>query len=183
MIKIIYSTIFLLLFNSCASQESKKMEFINYDIHEPTPNYNYVSLTNNLLNTNLIDSLKVIGRPLTKKAVKFEVDTLRVNKLNVSLTKLSDKIKKYDLNKDRFEDMSIENQDGQEVPLGAILTLTRFIDYDKPKIFIPEPRYFLHKGEGAVKFEIFYKKNVEVELHKIIKEYTSKDRLEIEFIN
>ncbi len=188
MIRFIYYTILFLSINSCANgQKTETLEIIIYNKFVD-PQKEFDALIEDFMATRLVDSLKILGRPIKTPSIKFEIDTLRATQLGISLNLAEENLKNiYQLkNTDEILNQSIVNESGQKIPISLFCKIYMKWEYYKPKIFIPNPEIYNYKDRSVVKIEFYLKNNNKKRLIEFINSYIHSgpiNKWEIEIIN
>ena len=136
MIRIILYAILFLLINACVSHKKAKIINVIVKGHFVNPQQTYDTLITDFTKSQLIDSLKIIGRPIQVPTLKIEIDTLAVNRYEISLSEINKKIKTLNqLTKNRILNEAIINKTGQKIPLSAFSEIYFVAEYYKPDFF------------------------------------------------
>ncbi|SEL99736.1 hypothetical protein SAMN04487910_3852 [Aquimarina amphilecti] len=173
MIKIIYYTIFLLLIDSCSAYQKKETLEIIVSNKFLNPQKEYDVLIDDFTATDLIDSLKIIGRPIKIPSLQYKIDTLRAVKLGIQLNVLEENFKKINQlkNIDDILRQNIINESGQKIPISSICKIYKTFEYYKPNVFIPKPEIYNYKNDTVVKIEFYLKNGNRKKLIKFSKKY------------
>jgi hypothetical protein len=83
----------------------------------------YDSLVQDFNESELVDSIKIIGRPVSVPVVKFKFDTLRVERYGVDFKEIDSLVKtlshkSFDI--DKLNNMLVDGYDGVKIPISAI---------------------------------------------------------------
>jgi hypothetical protein len=163
------------LINCSESKEHKINLYIYTDFINPLKTY--IALKEDLVNTNYLDSLKVIGRPLFEQELVIQLDTPRVmsygfdfDTLNANIADKIGTIK----NVVDIENIRLKNKSGFYMLLGQIAELKMAQGYFEPEIFLPQPEVYYHNGRSAVKLELYYKHGTKKKLIAYIRENIEK---------
>ncbi len=145
------------------------------DFVEPMKTYD--SLVQDFNKSELTDSIKIVGRPISVPAIKFKIDTLRVKKYGVEFKELDSLIKNisdtnFDINKSNS--LLLSGHNGAKIPLSALSEVILQQEYYKPEIFIPTPACFSFKNECVAKVELFCRKKNMKKLITFIQENMQK---------
>ncbi|MBW1294999.1 hypothetical protein [Aquimarina litoralis] len=188
MTRISYFIIFFLTFNSCASyQKNEILELIvRNEFLDPPKAYDM--LIEDFVKTGLIDSLKIIGRPISIPKLEFEIDTLRIHQMGISMSLIQENLKKIDPSKgiDEIIHQYITTESGQEIPLSAVCKAYLKAGYYKPEIFASIPETYYYKDEKVVKIVFYPKKDNTKRLIEFTNEYFNmgaNKKWDIEIIN
>lgn len=151
------------------------------------PQKEYDALIEDFTATSLIDSLKIIGRPIEIPSIKFEIDTSRVIEVGIPFNVIDEQLKKWsqlnDINE--ISNQVVTNEPGQKIPLSFICKFYIKAEYYKPEVFIPTPKAFDHEGFSVVKIEFYLKSKDKKKLIEFIKNYANKgaNKWEMEILN
>ncbi|TSE06345.1 MULTISPECIES: hypothetical protein [Aquimarina] len=141
------------------------------------PQQTYDQIRNNMMQTGLIDSLKIIGRPITVSSLDIQIDSVAVQQLEISVEDLENKIEAIYTSKISPSDVmhqSINNNSGKKIPISAFSKIMiKPINYE-PKIFIPLPEVYYHEDKKAVKIECYHKKKNRKKLLEFIQKTMPK---------
>lgn len=170
MIRLLLYTVMMVVITSCVSSSKiRSLDLILYDDFS-NPKDTYDSLRIDLMELGLVDSLKIIGRPIRENVIEIRLDTLRLLTLDFSLEVVEDEIIKIDNYKKNLNiaDYTIANKSGREIPISEFSQMYIESNYYKPEIFITEPAVFFYNNSKVVKIELYCKKRNEKELTKFI---------------
>ncbi|MBN1181084.1 MAG: hypothetical protein JXB49_02275 [Bacteroidales bacterium] len=134
------------------------------------PQKTYDSLRNDFTNSGLIDSLKIIGRPITVSSIHFHIDTSIIKKYNVSIGNVKEQIAVMDKSTTLNElmDQFIINDSGQKVPIHTFIEFKLMSEYYEPEIYVPNPEVYYYHDKKAVKIELYCKKENEKKLIEFV---------------
>lgn len=137
----------------------KEMALIVYT-HPVNPKATFDSLRLDIMQTTWVDSIDIIGRPLTESKLLIEFDSLKGQRYGIHKTdfnkQLKEKLPLDDLKRaDRLLNSKFKVGGGREVPLSALAEVRSTWDFYLPHIYIPEPKTFTYDEKEAVKVILY----------------------------
>jgi hypothetical protein len=161
----------------CSSSDQPAI--VNIIVYEDfaDPKKTYDSLVQDFNESELVDSIKIIGRPVSVPVVKFKFDTLRVERYGVDFKEIDSLVKtlshkSFDI--DKLNNMLVDGYDGVKIPISAISDIILEQEHYRPEIFLPTPECFKFKNECVVKVELFCKRKNMRKLINFIQENIPK---------
>ncbi len=168
--KLVCFIVIALLVFSCTTPKQAVVNLIVYtDFVNPKSTYD--SLVKDINQLELVDSIKIIGRPLSVSAIEIQIDTLRANKYGVSIEEIKNKTGIVNENRSQLSELMnsyILAKTGESIPVSAVATYYFVMKNYKPQIFIPRTEGYKHKDRRAVKVELYCKRNKEYEAIKFL---------------
>ena len=170
--------------------ENNTLNLIVYSKY-PDPKTTFYSLYTKIFQTNLADSIIVIGSPQTESYFEIKIDTAKAEMMNIDFHSLQEMLSQSAISTNELFNIKIESSDSNYIPLYAFASIEAMQRPYKPEIFITQPEYYYYKNREAVKIEIFCKnKNIELLKdsinnklsYKIIYQLNSKPKREISTI-
>ena len=156
-LKYFYCTAILVLLGSCATRN--KVKPVNIIVHGNilNPQTTYDSIKTIIKSSGLVDSLKFIGHPIRKLLLVFKIDTLAINRHNISYEAFHEKAKSlsYKSSSNELRRASIINKFGQKIPLNEVSRVYLKWEYYLPQIYKPKPDSFYFRSRKAVKIELY----------------------------
>lgn len=156
-IKFCCCSIIMVLLGSCATQN--KMKPINIVVYGNilNPQTTYDSIANSIKSSGLVDSVKIIGNPIRKPSLVFEIDTPAISRHHISYGAFDKKIKSLSSESapNELRRASIINKFGQKIPLSEVSKIYSKWEYYLPQIFKPTPDPFYFRKRKAVKIELY----------------------------
>lgn len=171
MIKFTYCVFLILMISSCVGSTKKvgNVDLIFYT-YFTNPKETYDSLITDFTRSGLVDSIKIIGRPITVPSLDIQIDTAAAHRYGILLETLKEKIDMLHqlASPDELSEQFVINKSGQKIPVPAFLEVYIKPEQYKPKIFIPKPEVYHYKDQRAVKMEIYCKRKNEKKLIEFI---------------
>ena len=170
--RFIWYTLLIVLVSSCVSKS--KLRSVDLIIYTEffNPQETYDSLTNDFMESGLVDSVKIIGMPIELPTLDIQIDTMAVRRYEISFDTLNNCIENIKNNGVKVSNGLLNhplvNESGQRIPLSAVSKVYYQLEYYKPQIFMPEPVVFYYKNAHAVKVELYSIKKHEKNLIELI---------------
>jgi hypothetical protein len=161
----------LLLVSDYTNAQSDTVNLIVYT-YFVNPQATYDSICKDFTQSGLVDSLKIIGRPILVPAIVFKIDTLRVKMCGISMAELQGKIKRIDKLKPLKElekQLVIADASGRQIRFETFTSICFQAEYYRPEIYLPKPESFKYHGIIAVKIEFYCKNANKKKLVELIK--------------
>lgn len=169
--RLMYATVLPLLISSCAGSSTlSNVDAIVYtDFTHPKETYD--SLRMDFLQSNLVDSIKIIGYPIQEQVIDIQLDTARALQLGLSLEAIKDtlEIARSKLDTEVLKgSITFRNNLGQEIPLSAFSKIMLVLEYYEPNVYIPSPEIFFFEDKRAIKMVFYCKKRDQKKLIELI---------------
>ncbi|MEM6813789.1 MAG: hypothetical protein AAF600_05275 [Bacteroidota bacterium] len=157
--RIVWLILAAIILNACGIQKTaNEVNVIVYNNFFYSQK-NYDSITAEFLKSDLVDSLKIVGRPIKKSYLTFQIDTLAVTRYGVAMEVLDKKIDSIrGKSIEEVQQARVSNKSGQRIPLSAISKIYASWDYYRPDIYLPEPSSFEYQDRKAIKIKLYTKK-------------------------
>ncbi len=164
MYKVVILFLFSVLIGFCSSTNQQGLVNIILYGNFVEPQKTYDSLIYDFTATELVDSIKITGKPLLVPVINFNIDTIRAEKYGMDVKKIQELTKNIsyeNFNENRLNNLFISNLDGKKIPITAVTEVVLNRQYYKPEMYQPVPECYKYNGECVAKIELFcQKKNV-----------------------
>ncbi|MER3375442.1 MAG: hypothetical protein RIM83_12465 [Allomuricauda sp.] len=136
------------------------------------PKQRYDSIINDFMQSKFVDSVKIIGMPITEPSLNIQIDTEAVRRNKISLDTLNKHIEDIVGNElkslDELLNHFVINKSGHKIPLRTLAKAYHKAEYYKPKIFLPKPDSFHYQNTRAIKMELYTSKKDKKDLIELI---------------
>ncbi len=174
--------IFSNLLNGLSQSKANVIHLLIYhDFIKPAEIYK--SLRHDIIFTNYVDSIKIIGCPVKVPVIDVEIDTARAILFGFNIKEISNQISdslKYLSNKDDIMNKKI-GYDTLLMPISNIASFHYKLGYQEPDVFLPQPDIYYYNNKRAVRLDLYYKTDDKKKLIQYIREnidnYLKIDRM------
>ncbi len=159
LIRIVRLVLAATILNACGTQKiAKEVNVIVYsDFFYSQKNYD--SITTEFLKSDLVDNLQIVGRPIKKSYLTFQIDTMAITRYDLAIEAVDKKIDS--IREKSIEEISqawVTSKSGQRIPLSVISKVYATWNYYRPDIYLPEPSSFKYQDRKAIKIKLYTKK-------------------------
>lgn len=155
--KLLFYFILPFILNSCITTERSGL--VNLIIYDDfiNPKTSYDLIVDDFLNSGLIDSIKVEGRPIFTNSINFKIDTTLVSRYGIEIVKLDtflNKIKK-NVPLENIQHQLFNLKDGAKIPISAVCEIYLESVPHRPEIFLTKTDCYKFNNECVVKVVLY----------------------------